>query len=88
MKIKVTSAVPPREPGTRRYPLNTMRPGESFFIAADPQSREGVRAARKRLLHCISSYRRRDPLTWQQAFRTGRETTKAGVTGIRVWRMK
>lgn len=88
MKIKTTSAVPPRDTAARRYPLNTMMPGASFFIAADPQSPEGVRAVRKRLLHCISSYRLRDPLAFQKAFQTRREINKAGIVGIRVWRLQ
>lgn len=84
MKVEKNIPIPkPRTGPKRRYPLETIAEGDSFFVACRENTPKEALRVRSTVGGAIYKYRKSEP--------TKRFTTRVveenGVLGLRVWRM-
>lgn len=83
MNIKIDDAVPVNPRGREtKLPLAELEVGQSFFLPADEQTKEGQRHLQARLCSASRKTKTRHP---QRVFVT-RSMTENDLLGVRIWR--
>lgn len=84
MKVEKNIPIPKAKTGpTRRYQLENLSPGDSFFVACKENTKEDALRLRSTVGGALYKFRKVHP----GARFTTRILVEDGVQGIRVWRM-